>query len=491
MLIPAMSREFPGTWEPATAVISAVSEANLFHPAFIIVCLLALMLAVLLALRMVGRRKRLSGERREVDRKVAERTREIQNTNRELEKRQAFSRMLSEISTRFITLPPSRIDEEIPVALGRVAQAINAQRAHIYMPNRQRMDGEKVFVEVAYEWHRSDIGPVETPVRRIDPERFPWIRAQYERGDPTVVLDPATLPPEAQAEREFYEEMRWTSVAIIPLFVEKRFVGNLNFTTRGEALTWLPILVSELRVVGEIFANALERNRQNEMMIALRQDAQDAEERERTRISRELHDQLGGALTALKMQAKKLQRKLSSEQSELAADARRITEIIDHTLPDVRRICTELRPAILDELELPDALEWQADQFTKRTGIPCEFDLFLEGSLNPQHNRDVALFRIVQELLTNVMRHAKATRVRVSLTQETEDSGTDSHLLLTVSDNGIGFDPDEAGRKPDRFGLRGVRERAQHLGGELRLARGEDGGALVTVRIPECNGHHS
>lgn len=476
----------------STELVVSATEATLRHPAFYAVCLVAFSLGMILAWRLLCRRRRISGQRQEMDREVEERTRKIQNAYTELEKRQVFSKMLSQISTRFITLPPSRISAEIPESLKRVARAINAQRVHIYMPppeSRVDFRDPKFYVEVAYEWHDPSVGPVDPRVQRVYPAMFPWATSFIERGDPNVVVDPTRMPEDALAERKLFATFGWSSMAIIPLFVEKRYVGNLSFTTLGEPLYWLPVLVGELRIVGEIFANALERKRQSEMMTALRQDALDAEERERTRISRELHDQLGGAMTALKIQAKAIHTKLAAENSELTPNAERIAEIIDETLPDVRRICAELRPAMLDELDLPEALEWQAEQFFKNTNIPCEFDLFLEGPLEPQHHRDVALFRVVQELLTNIIRHAQATTVKVSLTKET--NGHEIPLIVvSVVDNGVGFDAEEVAQKSDRFGLRGLRERVEHLGGELEISSSPNGGgASITVKVPEHNGH--
>ncbi|MCB1231197.1 MAG: GAF domain-containing sensor histidine kinase [Verrucomicrobiae bacterium] len=463
-------------------------EAEVFYPVFVIICLLAVVLSLLQIHRFSQRKQQVTRQQLELEKKVFERTQEIRTANRELKKRQEVGELLSEISTRFITLPANQIDAEIPIGLGRVAQAVNAQRANIYMPPPDKEIGSSDFhVEVTYQWHEPAVGPVGSPTRRIYPHLFPWADRQYQTGDPLIILDISEIPSDAEAERELFQKMGWTSLAIIPLYVEKRFIGNLNFTTMGEPLRWLPILVDELRVVGEIFANALERKRQTAVMLALRQDAHDAEERERTRISRELHDQLGGALSALRMQSKSLQDKLADALPELTEHAARITEIIDETLPDVRRICAELRPAILDELELAEALEWQAEQFTERTGIPCEFDLALENSIEPQHNRDVALYRITQELLTNVLRHAGATQVRISLTTEPGSEG-ERFLVLNVSDNGVGIDPRTLAQKSDRFGLRGVRERAEHLGGELFLKKADGGGALVSVRVPEKNG---
>ena len=416
----------------------------------------------------------------EAGRIVRERTGVIQTTNRELQKRQAVSEILSEISSRFITLEASQISSEIPNALSRIAQAFEAQRANIFLPPEEGPDFEdqEFYVDLSYQWFESDVGPVSPSLHRVYPRQFPWVSDHYFKGKTALVVHPKDLPETALAERKLFELMGWTSLIVIPLFVEKRFVGSLNFSTIDHAFVWPQLMVDEMRVVGEIFGNALDRAQKSIALQALRQDAIDGEERERERIARELHDQMGGALTGLKMHAASLQRKLKEEGSSLVDHANRISEIIDDTLPDVRRICSELRPAILDDLDLPQALEWQSEQFTKRTGIPCEFDLFVPFELPSRQDRDVAVYRITQELLTNVIRHADASNVTISLTSEDE-----KELVLSVADNGTGFDAGRS-KKQGSFGLQGVRERAEHLGGNFSVRGIPNSGTKVTIRVP-------
>lgn len=204
-------------------------------------------------------------------------------------------------------------------------------------------------------------------------------------------------------------------------------------------------------------------------------------EEERTRISREIHDELGQSLTALKLDLSLIRRRLASAGlDEESAKIHELTQAVTRIIRTVQRISTELRPGILDELGVAAAIEWLAKDFQKRTGIGCKvtiqaWDTVFDDACS------TAIFRVVQEALTNVMRHAAASHVDVIL-QEKGDT-----QILEVRDNGIGI---MEGRISDSksLGLIGIRERVYLLGGEVAIS-GEPGkGTLVQVTIPIGNG---
>lgn len=204
-------------------------------------------------------------------------------------------------------------------------------------------------------------------------------------------------------------------------------------------------------------------------------------EEERARIAREIHDELGQLLTVMKMDIALLGKKLSSlyagsRSEETENDLKSMSELVDTTIKSVRRIATELRPEILDELGLKEAIEWEAQVFQTRTRIKCVFISEIDD-INLDRERSTAVFRILQETLTNVARHAEATQVNLNLRQ------SDGNLVLRVSDNGRGITAQEAtGTKS--LGLLGMRERALLFGGEV-IIEGESGkGTTVTVRLP-------
>ncbi len=199
-------------------------------------------------------------------------------------------------------------------------------------------------------------------------------------------------------------------------------------------------------------------------------------EEERKHIAREIHDELAQALTALKIDLFWMNKRLSEDQLELQEKITSMSGLIDMTIKSVRRISSELRPGLLDDLGLQAAMEWQAKEFQSRTGIKCEI-YFKTDDLNLEQDRATAVFRIFQETLTNVVRHAGATKVRVNLKEMTDC------LSMEVSDNGRGI-TDAQITNPKSFGLMGIQERVHLLGGIIKI-RGVSGKkTVVKVDIP-------
>jgi signal transduction histidine kinase len=199
---------------------------------------------------------------------------------------------------------------------------------------------------------------------------------------------------------------------------------------------------------------------------------QQVRERERAVIAREIHDELGQALTAVKIDLSLLR-----PGSEGFDERRReMSSLIDETIGTVQRITAELRPGILDDLGLEAAAEWQVRTFGARTAVSCSFTAQgAAGALD--RDRQTAMFRILQEALTNVARHAAATRVAVVLTQE------EGGAVLEVHDDGRGL-PAEELDNPRSYGLIGMQERAAEFGGRVEFRSPPAGGTAVVVRIP-------
>jgi signal transduction histidine kinase len=197
-------------------------------------------------------------------------------------------------------------------------------------------------------------------------------------------------------------------------------------------------------------------------------------ELERTRISREIHDQLGQLLTAIKMELRTIERVAARDPAKVNERLSETFELVDETIKTIRRIASDLRPGILDDFGLEAAVEWQLQQFRDRTGIAVDLSTEVaEERLSK--DMSTAAFRVLQEALTNVARHADATRVRVRM------QTTEVELLLTVLDNGKGL---QAGGNPRSLGLVGMRERARQLGGSVNIANGPEQGVLVQMRVP-------
>jgi PAS domain S-box-containing protein len=205
-----------------------------------------------------------------------------------------------------------------------------------------------------------------------------------------------------------------------------------------------------------------------------------ARERERTRIARELHDQMGQALTALKMDLSHLNKTLSQDQIPIRDKITSMLDLIDVAIKTVKRLSTELRPGILDDLGLTAAIEWQAEEFQQRTGIECELSIYPED-IRLDEVLSTAIFRVLQESLTNVARHAEATKVKIRLGEKA------GKLELMVIDNGRGVTETEISA-PKSLGLVGMRERVFPWQGQVKISGICGEGTTVAVRIPLSQG---
>jgi signal transduction histidine kinase len=183
---------------------------------------------------------------------------------------------------------------------------------------------------------------------------------------------------------------------------------------------------------------------------------------------------LGQTLTALKMDIGWMAARLPEDASVIRAKLTAMAALIDETVVAVRRLATDLRPGLLDDLGLPAAVEWQAQEFERRTGIPCSVTTTVDETTDPLVA--TAIFRILQESLNNAARHSRASRVMVSL----EECGSD--LVLEVRDNGVGIDPTATSTRS--IGLVGMRERAQLVGGGLAISGAAGTGTTVRAHVP-------
>ncbi len=210
---------------------------------------------------------------------------------------------------------------------------------------------------------------------------------------------------------------------------------------------------------------------------------QNIREEEKARISRQVHDELGQSLTALKMDVVHLERRIPEDQKTLKEKAASMKQLIDSTVQCVQRISMELRPPILDAFGICEAIAWQTEEYHKRTGI--EFDLnCMKDQLVLESDLSTTLFRIFQETLTNIIRHAEASRVEVSLNQ------VQDHLILEVKDDGKGIQKEQI-ENPKSLGILGIRERVRNLGGEFCIQNNSGKGTAVTVKLPYTNNESS
>jgi signal transduction histidine kinase len=202
-------------------------------------------------------------------------------------------------------------------------------------------------------------------------------------------------------------------------------------------------------------------------------------EEERTSLAREIHDELGQLLTGLKMDASWISKRIPPSEEFLVGKAKAMGEMIDGAIETVKRVSVQLRPAVLDYLGLAAAIDWQTKELEKHSEISFEFKSNLRGSYLDR-DFSTAIFRICQEALTNVVRHADATRVKVTLREERRG------IALKIKDNGKGIDAEHVS-DPKSFGLFSMQERARHWGGQVKIKGTPGKGTLVLLRMPLAN----
>ena len=225
----------------------------------------------------------------------------------------------------------------------------------------------------------------------------------------------------------------------------------------------------KIRLLAE---NSLEESNAQLRGLAAQMDV--VREEERRRLARDMHDELGQYLTALRMGVSVMRMQLSEDDSRTQTQVRNLTGLVDKTIEVVRNLAASLRPAPL-EMGAISALEWLADEFFTNTGVHCQLEVTAQNVVLDD-TCSTAIFRLAQESLTNVARHAKASQVVIALKREA------STVILEIKDNGHGFNAAEP--RPKSFGLVGMRERTNILGGQLTVRSEPNGGTTVRASIP-------
>lgn len=243
----------------------------------------------------------------------------------------------------------------------------------------------------------------------------------------------------------------------------------LSVLVAGLSTTWI-LRLEKKAELGQQRAEEAERE-----LRRLSQQLVKAQEDERRALSRELHDQVGQQITALRVEIANLGRIPAEERDTFTTHLREAKGLAEQTMKTVRDLAMGLRPSILDDFGLGPAIEWQAREFSRRTGVPAHVEV--QGSLNGLTESDrTSLFRIVQEALTNITKHASASEIRIALT------ASDQGVMLRVVDNGKGMDPQNA--RGRGLGLVGIEERAREMGAGFSLDSRPGQGTAIEISIP-------
>ena len=298
-------------------------------------------------------------------------------------------------------------------------------------------------------------------------------------GKPLVVTHAGTHP---RYRSEVLQQIGAQTFVGFPLVVGQKIIGALGLAhplsieINEQTTKWIESLANYIAALTEQKRAEEELRKSHEQLRDLSMHLQSAVEEERKRIAREIHDELGQELSLLQLELGLVESELSAKQKETREKTRSMSKLIDSAIKSVQRISSDLRPTLLDNLGIGAAVEWQTKEFQRRTKIKCEVTVD-PPEIKLDQDRSTAFFRILQEALTNIARHARATRVHVYLREQ------EHRVELTVRDNGIGISQEPISDSRS-FGLVGMRERVYQFGGSVVISGKPGKGTQVSVIIP-------
>ncbi len=325
-------------------------------------------------------------------------------------------------------------------------------------------DGQMRYLYASLRW-RADYGLGDRELRGVSHyDVFPEISERWKEAHRRGLAGEVLHMEADRFERSDGSE-QWIRWEVRPWRDAEGRVGGIVIFSEE---------ITERRKAEEAQLRSEKETFRRHQLQALAARLQQAREEERKMVARDLHDQIGQILTAVKMDVAWAVQRMPSSKDSVRDRLKGSVELINEGVRSVRQICSGLRPGILDDLGLAAAIEWQMNEFASRTGISCQATV-LPGELSLGGDRATAIFRIFQECLTNIARHANARSVRASLYQQDED------LILAVADDGKGFSESEVAGS---LGVLGMKERAQACGGSVQVSSSPGKGTTVTVRIP-------
>ena len=412
--------------------------------------------------------------------RVKERTAELKDANEKLRCESEYIQLHKDIAVA--TNESSSVEDTMRYALDRICYVIKWPVGHLYFTEsiRSKLIPSNI-------WHMSN------------PNQFQLFKKITEESDfgfgvglpgrvmssrkPVMIKDIFKDDNFPRAKTEGDIGVR--SGFAFPILIGTEIVGIMEFFSQYpiEQDALMDKILETLENIGTQLGRVMERRRTDEEREHAREQMRQlyhrlelVREEERTRIAREVHDELGQVLTTLKLEFSLLGKKIPKEDPAGLGDRMRIMlDLVDSTIQTVKKISSDLRPPILDVLGLAEAIEWQGREFQARTGIRFEFSSSPK-EINLEPDRSTTIFRIFQETLTNVARHSNANKLCVNLADK------DDILVLEVKDNGKGITPEEINDNRS-LGILGIRERALVWGGEVSICGAVGEGTTVTIKI--------
>lgn len=398
-----------------------------------------------------------------------------------IQERLNFETLVTELSAQFVNVPASQVDSQIESGLQRIVKFLGIDLGGLV----------EVLVDTKQLVNTHSYHTTGAPhVRVIMDEALPWYTKTVYRGEIVRFRAlPDDLPPEAVQEREQCIRVGLKAQVMIPLKVMDAVVGAVAFGSFRGHRDWPDDLIERLRLVGEIFSSALARKRADEALLDREHSLHDAreglrslaakllyaQEEERRRVAREMHDDWAQRLALLDIDTAKLEKQLGTQESALLL-LRAVREQLVSLSEDVHALSRQLHPSILDDLGLVEALRSECASFSRREEIAVDYR---PAKLPADLSKDVALciYRVAQEALRNVAKHAGVNKTSVKLVVAGPE------LLLRIQDQGAGFDLDSARSQPG-LGLSSMAERVRLVEGKFTITSAPAQGTTIEVRVP-------
>lgn len=389
-----------------------------------------------------------------------------------IQDRIAFETLLVDLSASFVNVSGNQVDSQIVSGLKKIVEFLGIDRSGL----GQTLPGEK-DVTITHSYEVEGVAPSPKVVLE---SQFPVYARKVQEGVPFCLPDDVQDIPEAHVERDYFAQSGLKSQLTIPLVASGAIVGGIGFASFRSRIEWSDDLVQRLRLVGDIFTNALARKQADDAIRSLASKLLTTQEEERRRIAREMHDDWTQRLAVLGLEVARLEESIG-EPNEAATLIHTIHQRLVGLSRDVHDLSRQLHPAILDELGLVEALRSECDAFSRREQIAVDFQAdTVPSGLNPEVR--LGLYRIAQEALRNLAKHAAVTECWISLVAK------DGSLELTIRDKGIGFDP-KTERRDAGIGIVSLEERAPLIGARLSIisSPGQGTTVCVIVRPQEAN----
>ncbi|XZE45191.1 ATP-binding protein [Pirellulaceae bacterium SH467] len=378
-----------------------------------------------------------------------------------------FEEFLSDLSANFVNISAPQVDAYILAGLKRVVEFLGIDRCGL---GQTMLGGAGIAITHSYQ-----IEGVPPAPKVVLESQFPIYARKVQEGIPFQLLEDVVGDSEAQAEREYVLQSGLKSQLTIPLKASGVIVGGIGFASFRRRIEWPDDLVQRLRLVGDIFTNALARKQADESLRRLATKLIEAQEDERRLIAREMHDDWTQRLAVLGLDLAMLEKSID-DPSVAVPMMRTIQERLASLSGDVHDLSRQLHPAILEDLGLVEALRCECNAFSRREGIVVDFQTDAASPDMP-HEVELCIYRVAQEALRNLAKHAAVSKCWVRLFEEKGD------LVITIRDEGVGFDPLQAHHRAG-IGLASMLERVSLVRAKLSVTSSPGKGTMIAVRAP-------